>query len=316
MIAPLLAIDPNDDPLQYWVVSSPSSGTVTINDEATGGFTYAPDPNFHGTNSFTFRVSDDRANSNVATVVITVRAVNDPPVVAPNTFTLPENSPVGAVVGTVVASDVEDEELSFSIISGNFNNAFAIDAVSGEIRVANASALDFATTPSFPLVVRAVDAGGLSGQADVSIFLTEVISEPASAAPVIGAFPTSVVNYTENVAPVVIGGGTVTDPDLLDFDGGTLTVSLGAGATADDRLGVKHTGFKAKQIGVNGGQITYGTDGTQGNARLVATYSGGAGTDPLVITFNSSALAAHVTAVLKAVTFHNTSDDPDTAPRR
>ncbi len=143
-----------------------------------------------------------------------------------------------------------------------------------------------------------------------------VVITPVNDAPVIGSVSTKVVKYTENAAPVAIGGGTVSDPDLLDFGGGTLTVWLSAGATADDRLGVKHTGFKAKQIGVDDGQITYGTDGTQENAVPVARFTGGIGTEPLVITFNSSALAAHVTAVFKAVTFHNTSDDPDTAPRQ
>ncbi len=177
LIGPLLAIDPNGDPMQFSVVSMPSSGTVTINNPSAGSFTYVPDPNFHGTDSFTFRVNDGKANSNLATVVITVNPINDPPVVTPGTFTLPEDSPVGTVVGTVVASDVEDGGLSFSIVSGNTNNAFAIDAVSGEIRVANASALDFGTTPFFPLVVRVVDGGALSAQAEVGIFLTEVAGE-------------------------------------------------------------------------------------------------------------------------------------------
>jgi hypothetical protein len=172
-------------------------------------------------------------------------------------------------------------------------------------------------------------AGAASGQYTITATVTDddtgshsasatiaVTSEPANFAPVIGAFPTSVVNYTENAAPVVIGGGTVTDPDRLDFSGGTLTVSLSEGGTSDDRLGVKHIGFNAKQIGVDGGQITYGIDGTQENALLVATFTGGVGTDPLVITFNQNALAVHVTAVLRAVTFHNISDDPVTAPRQ
>jgi|GEM_PF-2234808 len=316
LIAPLLAIDPDDDPLQYSLVSSAASGTVMINDEATGSFTYIPAPNFHGTDSFTFRVSDDRVNSNVATVVITVNPVNDPPVPMPGSFTLPEDAPAGTIVGTVVASDVEDDELSFSIVSGNFDDAFAIDAASGEIRVANVSALDFATTPFFPLVVRVVDASGLGGTAAISIFLTEVVPVPTSAAPVIGSFPTSVVKYTENGAAVVIGGGTVSDPDSLDFAGGTLTVLLSEGATANDRLGIKHTGLKSKQIGVDGERITYGTDGTLENAVAVATFSGGAGSEPLVIAFNSNARATHVTAVLKAITFRNTSEDPTAGPRQ
>ena len=37
-----------------------------------GGFTYTPDANFNGTDSFTYTASDGTAASNVATVTITV----------------------------------------------------------------------------------------------------------------------------------------------------------------------------------------------------------------------------------------------------
>ena len=51
---------------------------MTLN--ADGSFTYTPNANFNGTDSFTYTASDGTAGSNVATVTITVDAVNDAPV--------------------------------------------------------------------------------------------------------------------------------------------------------------------------------------------------------------------------------------------
>ncbi len=60
--------------------ASPTNGTVTLN--ADGSFTYTPNANFNGTDSFTYTASDGTAVSNVATVTITVTGVNDAPVAA------------------------------------------------------------------------------------------------------------------------------------------------------------------------------------------------------------------------------------------
>ena len=56
------------------VNSSPTHGTLTLN--ANGSFTYTPAANYNGTDSFTYQASDGALNSNIATVSITVHAVN------------------------------------------------------------------------------------------------------------------------------------------------------------------------------------------------------------------------------------------------
>ena len=50
-----------------------------ITNAATGAFTYTPSANANGTDTFTFRASDASLDSNVATVTITIAAVNDAP---------------------------------------------------------------------------------------------------------------------------------------------------------------------------------------------------------------------------------------------
>ena len=60
------------------LVESPADGTLTLNED--GSFTYIPDADLNGPDSFTYKANDGALDSNVATVAITVNAVNDAPV--------------------------------------------------------------------------------------------------------------------------------------------------------------------------------------------------------------------------------------------
>ena len=57
-------------------ITDPQSGSVTLN--ANGSFTYTPAIGFTGTASFTYKASDGTAQSNAATVSITVQATSTP----------------------------------------------------------------------------------------------------------------------------------------------------------------------------------------------------------------------------------------------
>lgn len=76
--------DMEGDRLRAVLVRGPSHGTLTLNPD--GSFTYTPDPGFTGTDSFTYRASDGRAESQVTPVRITVSRPTPPgkpPVVNP-----------------------------------------------------------------------------------------------------------------------------------------------------------------------------------------------------------------------------------------
>ena len=70
--------------LIYYIVEQPTKGTVEITDFNTGAFTYIPNPDETGTDSFTFKVNDGLAHSEAAVVVIDIKSDNNPPSV-PNT---------------------------------------------------------------------------------------------------------------------------------------------------------------------------------------------------------------------------------------
>ncbi|MEL1227359.1 MAG: tandem-95 repeat protein, partial [Candidatus Neomarinimicrobiota bacterium] len=91
--------DPDGDSTHwsYFVETQPANGIVTVEDSNNGNYTYTPNENFNGTDSFTWYIYDDGngpepGNSNVATTTITVNSVNDVPVVNDTTATGVKNT--------------------------------------------------------------------------------------------------------------------------------------------------------------------------------------------------------------------------------
>lgn len=115
--------------------------------------------------SLTIQASNGGGSSS-ATVVVTVTDVLDTvPVVTPGqSFSVSEESAIGASVGTIQTTGGAPS--SFSIQSGNTGSAFAINSA-GAITV-NA-ALDFETLTSYTLGIRATNAVGDSSTVNVAI---------------------------------------------------------------------------------------------------------------------------------------------------
>ena len=67
--------DAESDLLTAVLVSGPSNGSLTLN--ADGSFSYTPAANFSGSDSFTYLANDGQADSNVATVSLTVVSATD-----------------------------------------------------------------------------------------------------------------------------------------------------------------------------------------------------------------------------------------------
>lgn len=70
--------DADGDLLTAVLVTGPANGALTPN--ADGSFVYVPNPNFNGTDSFTYKANDGIADSNIASVSITVHPVNKAPI--------------------------------------------------------------------------------------------------------------------------------------------------------------------------------------------------------------------------------------------
>src|SRR4029079_12487281 len=95
--------DLDGNPLTAAVVVGPANGTLVLN--ANGSFTYTPAANFNGSDSFTYRANDGSVGSNVATVSMTVSAVDNAPVAADDAFTTAEDTPLSVAAPGVLGND-------------------------------------------------------------------------------------------------------------------------------------------------------------------------------------------------------------------
>src|SRR5207244_1814195 len=84
-------------------------------DGTAPNLTYTPAANYNGPDSFTFKANDGELDSNLATVSITVNAVNDAPVASNQAVGREEDT---AKTITLGASDVEGSALTYTIGTG------------------------------------------------------------------------------------------------------------------------------------------------------------------------------------------------------
>ncbi len=112
-------------------------GTLTLN--LDGSFSYMPDVDFYGEDSFTYMANDGTADSNVATVTITVTPVNDAPVAVDDEYTVVEKETLTIAAPGVLAND--------SDISGDALTAILVDTASNGTLTLNADG-SFVYTPN------------------------------------------------------------------------------------------------------------------------------------------------------------------------
>lgn len=109
----LTAQDADGDALIYELVSMPVKGTLNFN-SSTGNYTYTPQINANGTDSFTFRVRDNVGASNVATVSIDLMNINDVPVAQNLNLTTNEDVSIAAKLS---ATDIDGDLLTYRIFA-------------------------------------------------------------------------------------------------------------------------------------------------------------------------------------------------------
>ncbi len=116
--------DADGDPLTVNLITQPANGTVSINADDT--ITYIPDPEFSGTDTFTYTVCDGTGRCDIGTVTVTVDPVNDAPVAADD-FANADVS--GPTVIDVLAndSDVDGDPLVIDSVTQPANGTVTIN---------------------------------------------------------------------------------------------------------------------------------------------------------------------------------------------
>ncbi len=214
-----LATDADGDTLAYRILSGNKDNLFAI-DAATGEITVASgavlDFDTVPVHTLIVEVTDDGFPnvSTSATYTISLTDVNEAPAISTTTLIVDEDASMGTVIGTIVASDPDvGQSLTYAITGGNTNDAFAINAATGVIKVLNPSEIDYLTTPSFTLEVCVTDdgSGTLQATANVTILVAGAGAN-ANQAPDLQNIS---VQLAENSVggDVVVGGNRATDTD-------------------------------------------------------------------------------------------------------
>jgi hypothetical protein len=193
----LSATDVDGDSLTYAVVGNPTHGTLS---GTTPNLTYTPAVDYNGSDSFTYKANDGTANSNVATVTITITVVNDVPVVQEQTVTTAEDTTAAI---TLSATDVDGDSLTYAVV-GNPTHG----TLSGTTpNLTYTPAVDYNGSDSFTF--KAIDGEAESSVAAVSITMTAVNDAPVANA--------QTVTTPEDTAIDISLTGTDSDGDSLIF---------------------------------------------------------------------------------------------------
>ena len=218
----------------YFAIGS-STGQVTVAKtlpDASNSFT------------LTIRVTDNGspAQSNTIPMEITLTDTNRPPVIEDASRSIREDAYLNQAVGAkLTATDPDTGEtatLEYSLsLDGNPGGAFSIGASDGQLRVANADALDFETRSTYTLLVTVTDSPvssdptkpappSLSDTATITVTITNANEAPALA--------DVELSIAENSAVGAAVGSKLVGTDVDAGDAASLTYSISSTPTRDD----------------------------------------------------------------------------------
>jgi hypothetical protein len=206
----LTATDADGNPLAYSVVAGPLHGTLSGSAPA---LTYTPAANYNGPDSFTFKVNDGTVDSPIATVSITVSALNYAPIANPDAC----NRLAGTMLygSTVLANDTDpDGDTLTAVLVGDPTHAsgftFTSDGTFVYTPVADYSGIDSFT-------YKAYDGLLYSNSASVTITVTAV-----NKAPIITEGASTNVSMSQNGSPSPFN----LNLHATDVDGDAITWSI------------------------------------------------------------------------------------------
>ena len=291
--------DADGDALRALVVSGPAHGTLSLN--ADGGFLYTPAANFAGRDSFTYTAGDGTVESNVATVSLTVSAVNDAPVAQGEGFNTNEDTALNVGAPGVLSndSDVENDSLTAILVSTTSHGSLTLNA---DGSFAYAPEANFHGLDSF--TYRASDGTDSSAPVTVTIEVASVNDAPVA---IDDAVSTTEDTPLAVAAPGVLGNDT-------DLEGGALTAILVAGASHGSVTLLPDGSFNyVPQANFSGSDsFTYKVnDGSADSAPATVTVSVGNVSDPPVASADAFSTAEDMPLEIGAPGVLANDSDPD-----
>ena len=143
-------------------------------------------------------------------VTLRLREANTAPVFADDlaAFTLLENSAADVVVGTVTATDADDDTLTYNL-EGTDAGSFAIDSGTGEIKTKTGVTYDYEKMRDHEMTAKADDGNGGTDTIDVAITLLDDDTKSAKPdKPTLAPVPGSSTSLTATWTKPDLNGGT------------------------------------------------------------------------------------------------------------
>lgn len=303
------------------LVNDVASGTLTLGSD--GGFTYVPDPDFSGTDVFTYVANDGTDDSNVAAVTLTVAAENDSPTVVVDTYTVEEDSilTIDAAAGVLANdTDADGDSLTATLATQATNGVVVLNTDGSFTYTPD---IDFVGADSFEYTVE--DGTITSEPVTVSLTVTEVASSPVPAADsydvsentsltvpaatgvlandqdAVGTLTLAVVTQPTDGIVTLLNDGSFTYTPDTDFVGtDTFTYTINDGTTtstaATVTLTVASTDTNTAPIAVDD-TFTVTNDGTQQTFDVLSNDSDPDGATTLTITDVSTGSAGGTIAI-------------------
>jgi VCBS repeat-containing protein len=121
-------VEPDGDQVTAVLVQDVQHGILALRD--AGSFSYIPEKDFFGTDTFIYRLDDGTTQSNTATVTLTVHPVGDAPVGKSDIYTMTENTTLDVGAPGVLANDeeVDGNPLTATLTSGVANGSLSLSA--------------------------------------------------------------------------------------------------------------------------------------------------------------------------------------------
>ncbi len=199
--------DPDGDPLTAVLETSTAQGMLAL--ASDGSFSYTPDPDFNGTDGFTYTARDAEEASVPVTVTLTVQPVNDPPVAIADTAQALSGN---AVLIDVLANDSDVDGDALTIVSVTQPAAGSVTA--STLSLIYAAPPGFSGTESFTYT--AGDGNGGTATATVTVTVLPVIVEvPVDMVP--GKCPSGVKLQGGGRVKIAIAGHPGFDPSTVDL---------------------------------------------------------------------------------------------------
>jgi hypothetical protein len=214
----------SDLPIMVAIVTLPQHGTVSV--ASDNSLIYTPAPNYNGSDSLAYSVTDRDGDTATGTVNITVVAVDDLPSAKADSATTEEDT---AVVIDALANDEGLGDLPLKVtISTAPKHGKATVATDGSISYKPDA--DYNGSDTFDYTI--TDATGSTAAATVSVTVTPVSDPPVAVA------DTAATSTDVALDIDVLGNDSDVDGDTIQID--SVTAGEKGGTTADNGNGTIH----------------------------------------------------------------------------